>query len=331
LTSGPVSAILPSKRRSRTSRDAGKGANMLKRTRRDGKPVRDLPAFTKIMPYLMPDKMGSIIFYQEDFDVTETLAYIKDFNHRHARDNGALLTLFEVVMLSTVRTVALRPRLNRFVAGKHYYQRKRLIMSFVAKKELSDEGKEVNIKMEFDPRDTLSSAAVKVRDAIKKGISEDGHENEKVVDSVMKLPSFLLVFINWAYNWLDARNLLPYSVTESDPMWSTVFLANVGSFGLNPPFHHLFERGTCPIFIAVGKVRSENRLAANPDGSPRVEERKMLRVNYSFDDRIADGIYMGSSIELLKGFVEDPSALSRPPELSAALVAELDLETQAGD
>lgn len=298
---------------------------MLKTRRKDGRRIRGLPAFTGIMPYLMPDKMGSVIFYQEDYDVTDCLGFVKDWNRRNSRTEGALLTLFEVVMVAAARAVALRPRINRFIANRRYYQRNQILLSFVAKKELSDDGKEVNVKVPFDPEETLSSAARKVRDYIKKAISEDGLENERVVDSVMRLPSFLLKIINFAYNWLDDHNLLPYSVTESDPMWSTIFLANVGSFGLNPPFHHLFERGTCPIFMAVGKVRDENRLSATPDGSPRVETRKILRVNYSFDDRIADGIYMGRSLELVRKFVEDPAALDRPPEIAPEILAELAL------
>ena len=298
---------------------------MLKKHRKDGTLLRGLPAFTRIMPYLMPDKAGSVIFYQEDFDVTDCLAYIKEWNHRNARKEGALLTLFEVVMCAAARAVSLRPRINRFIANRRYYQRNQIILSFVAKKELSDDGKEVNVKVPFEPDETLASVARKVRDYIKKGISEDGHENEKVVDAMMHLPSFLLKFINFAYNWLDDHNFLPYSVTESDPMWSTIFLANVGSFGLDAPFHHLFERGTCPIFMAVARVRDENRITSAPDGAPRVEERKILRVNYSFDDRIADGIYMGRSMELVRRFVEDPAQLDLPAELPPETLAELAL------
>jgi hypothetical protein len=299
---------------------------LLKSKRKDGSLVRGLPAFTKIMPYLMPDKTGSIIFYQEDYDVTDSLGYIKEWNHRNARETGALITLFEVVMLAAARAVSMRPRINRFIAGKRYYQRNQIILSFVAKKELSDDGKEVNVKMPFAVDETLATAAKRVRDYIKKGISEDGHDNEKIVDTVMKLPiSPLVTFLNFAYNWLDAHNLLPYALTESDPMWSSIFLANVGSFGLNPPFHHLFERGTCPIFMAVGKARSENRIAAAPDGNPRVEERKVLRVNFSFDDRIADGIYMGKALELVRKFIESPVLLDVPVALSPETLAELAL------
>lgn len=302
---------------------------MLKTKRKDGTLVRGLPAFTRIMPYLMPDKMGSIIFYQEDYDVTESLAYIKEWNRRNSRSIGALLTLFEVVMCAAARAVSMRPRVNRFIAGRRYYQRNQLLLSFVAKKELSDNGKEVNVKVPFEPDETLTTAAAKVRDFIKKGISEDGHDNEKVVDTVMKFPAFFLRYFNSAYNWLDNHNLLPYSVTESDPMWSSIFLANVGSFGLNPPFHHLFERGTCPIFMAVGKVRDENRVGTAPDGNPRVEARKILRINFSFDDRIADGIYMGKTLELVRKFIEFPHLLSEPEALSPEILTELKLKAAA--
>jgi hypothetical protein len=291
--------------------------------------VKEIPAFTKLMPYLMPNKTGSIIFYQEDYDVTDAVVYIKDYNRHLVKEEKTILTLFEVVMCAAARAISLRPRLNRFIAGKRYYQRNQILLSFVAKKEISDEGKEVNIKMAFDPRETLTTLAKRAHAEIKDGVYGEGQDNEKIVDAVVGMPSFILSFMNFAYNWLDNHNLLPYSVTESDPMWSTIFLANVGSFGLNPPFHHLFERGTCPIFMAVGKVRSENRVVAASDGSPLVEERKFLRVNYTFDDRIADGVYMGKALELVRRFVEDPSLLAIPEELSPGILAELALRPSA--
>ena len=298
---------------------------MLKNKRRDGSAIKDLPAFTKIMPYLMPTRSESIIFFQEDYDVTEALTYIKEFNKKNLREIGAILTLFEVVLCAAARAISMRPQINRFVSGKRYYQRNQILLSFVAKKVLSDEGKEVNIKVPFSVDETLATAAKKVGEYIKKGISEDGHENEKIVDAAMKLPAFLVNFFNSAYNWLDSHNFLPYSLTESDPMWSTVFLANVGSFGLNPPFHHLFERGNCPIFMAVGKVRSENRLIAASDGSPKLEEHKMLRINFSFDDRTSDGIYMGKALDLVRRFIENPAPLAVPERLPAETLAELRL------
>lgn len=322
---GPFAVDLAVRTGNNGGNSTARGHSLLKPRRRDGTYIKDLPAFTKLMPWLMPTKAGSLIFFQADYDVTETLAYVKEWNRAHARGEGALLTLFEVVLLASARAVAMRPRVNRFIAGKRYYQRNQVLLTFVAKKELTDDGQETNIKVPFALDETLATTARKIRDYVRKGISEVGNDNEKIVEAAVRFPHFVLSFINWAWNWLDAHNFLPYSLTESDPMWSSIFLANVGSFGLDAPFHHLFERGNCPIFMAVGKVREENRIAKDGEGRPIVDTRKILRVNYSFDDRIADGIYMGHCLELVRRFVEDPALLESPEVLAPETVAELAL------
>ena len=115
--------------------------------------------------------------------------------------------------------------------------------------------------------------------------------------------------------------MMPSDMIESDPCFCSVFLANVGSFGLDTPFHHLYERGNCPIFIAMGKVRAQNRLEA--DGS--VSERKMLLLRYSFDDRVADGVYMAKALNFIKGFVERVQELETVPEIDPKILAELNL------
>jgi hypothetical protein len=281
---------------------------MLKKSRFDATLVRDIPAFTRLMPYLMPDKKGSIIYFQQDLDVTATLPFIKSFNRSLIKE-GSVLTLFEVVLLAAARGIALRPRLNRFISGYRYWQRNQILVNFVAKKELTDEGAEVNVKIPFSPDETLRSVAFKVRSYVKDALSEGGLENEKVVSNLMLLPHGLLKFVIKAMDWLDQHNLMLPSLLKSDPMWASVFLANVGSFGLDAPFHHLFERGNCPIFMAVGKVTTVD----GKDGEGRPCERKILRINYSFDDRIADGVYMGKALDLVRSFVEHPELLVEAP------------------
>ena len=104
-----------------------------------------------------------------------------------------------------------------------------------------------------------------------------------------------------------------------DPCFCSIFLTNVGSFGLDSPFHHLYERGNCPIFLSVGKVTAKNRLEV--DGS--VSERKALCLRYSFDDRIADGTYMGKTLELMRRLIEEPEPLAERPEIDPAHIAQL--------
>ena len=294
---------------------------MLKKTRFDGSLVENLPAFTTLMPFLMPDKKGSVIYFQQDLDVTETTAYIHQLNRRLVKE-GEILTLFGVVLCASARALALRPKLNRFISGRRYYQRNEILLNFVAKKEITDDGKEVNVKIPFYPDDTLVSVAKKVRRVVKDALSEGGVENEKVVDTLAKLPHFLLRILISGMSWLDQHNLMLRSLIETDPMWSSVFLANVGSFGLDAPFHHLFERGNCPIFMAVGPMRVVREL----DAEGRLVERKKLMIRYSFDDRIADGVYMGKALDLVRDFVEHPQKLEAVPTLDPAILAELKLK-----
>jgi pyruvate/2-oxoglutarate dehydrogenase complex dihydrolipoamide acyltransferase (E2) component len=277
---------------------------MIKKTRFDGKLIKDLPPFNRFMPYLMKDKAGSVIYYEQDLDVTKALADIKEINRELIKER-TLITLFGVVVAAAARTLSQRPKLNRFISGYRYWQRNDIQITFVAKKEITDDGKEVNVKITFAPDETLASAAKKIHTEVKKAVSEDGAENEKVVDTIMKLPSFMVKILVKAMNFLDQHNLMARSLIESDPMWCSVFMTNVGSFGLDAPFHHLFERGNCPVFVSVGKVREEFKM--NEKGE--VEKKSMLRLRYTFDDRIADGVYMGRALDLMRSYIENPSLL----------------------
>jgi 2-oxoacid dehydrogenases acyltransferase (catalytic domain) len=237
------------------------------------------------------------------------------------------VTLFEVVICAAVRAIALRPRVNRFISGKRFYQRNQIVFNFVAKKELSDEGEEVNVKIPFEPAETLLTVARRVNSYVRKAISDEGMANDRVVKVLARLPHSVKSFVAWGLEWLDRHNLMPSGMIESDPCFCSVFLANVGSFGLDTPFHHLYERGNCPIFMAMGRVKVQNRIEA--DGS--VSERKLLRLRYSFDDRVTDGVYMGKTLNLIRSFIEDPSPLETAPELDPALLAELHLRPAADE
>jgi len=71
----------------------------------------------------------------------------------------------------------------------------------------------------------------------------------------------------------------------------------------------------------MGKVREERLL----DEEFRPVTRKMLRLRYTFDDRVADGVYMGRALDLVQRFVEHADELLEPPILSRELLAELRL------
>ena len=282
----------------------GIGLTMIKKTRFDGTLIKNVPPFTRFLPYLMKDRSSSVIYYEQDLDVTNALACIKKLNKELIKDK-VLISLFGVIIIAAVRTLSQRPDLNRFISGYRYWQRKKIQIAFIAKKEITDDGKEVTVKITFNPDETLETAAKKIYTEVKKAVSEEGDDTEKIIEFIMKLPSILIKLIVKAMTFLDHQNLMIQSLIEADPMWCSAFFTNVGSFGLDAPFHHLYDRGNCPIFAAVGKVREEFKL--NEKGE--VEKKLMVRMRFTFDDRISDGVYMAKSLELMQNYVENPELL----------------------
>jgi len=266
----------------------------------------------------MPKRSDAVIYFEHEFDVTKTLEFI--FKKRKEIE-GLKISLFYVILYAVLRTVILRPKLNRFVSGYRYYQRNRISFNFVAKREMTDDGEEINVTQSFSPRLTLEEFCKKIDthiSSLKKGATTD---TEKLNSFVAAMPRFIIKFVVWVIKFLDYHNALPKSAINSLPFYSTVFFTNVGSIGVDAPFHHNFDIGNCGFFCAIGKVKKTNIL--NKDGT--IETRDKLKITFTYDDRITDGIYCARGLELVRDFVENPEKLEIPAELTENLLKELGL------
>jgi hypothetical protein len=292
---------------------------MLKKTRPDGTYLKDIPYFTRLVPYLMGTRVDSTIFFEQELDVTHAMEYVRTHSDPVT---GRRLSFFHVFLCAGVRTLAMRPKLNRFISGYHYYQRNQISFNFVAKKQLSDEGQEINVTIPFSPDETLSTLPSKVLARVSKGKSDAGTESDDMNALLARLPRWMIRVVIWALRALDYHNLLPGSFISTMPFWVSIFFTNVGSVGIDAPFHHNFNIGTCGLFIALGRIRTET-VALSGGGT---EERRRVRVTFTYDDRIADGIYCGRAIDLFRDLVENPEKLEQPPQLTADQRAELRLK-----
>lgn len=294
---------------------------MLIKNRPDGTYIKGLHHFTRLIPYLMPGRTESTIYFEQEFDVTETLTYLNKVNSS-LQSNEEKQTFFQIFLCGLVRTMALRPDLNRFISGYNFYQRNQILFNFVAKKELTDEGEEINITIPFSPFETLSSIKEKVQNYIKRGKNDEGSDSDDANRLLMKMPRGLIKLFFRLYNFLDYHNILPASLIKADPMYVSTFITNVGSLGIDAPFHHNFERGTCGIFIALGKIKKFRFIDEN--GSLR--ERDVVKVTFTYDDRIKDGIYCARAIDLFKEMVENPETLEMPPKIEEVNLQRLKLK-----
>ena len=269
------------------------------------------------MPYLLPTRSEACIYFEQVFDVTKTLEYT---NEKKSAD-GPKISMFYLFLYAVTRVIAQRPYMNRFVSGRRYYQRNRISYNFIAKRQMADDGEEVNVTMSFSPLLSLEEFCTKIHDhimSIKKG---SGTGSEKINATVTRLPRALIRFAVWGLKFLDYHNALPRSVINSLPFFSTVFFTNVGSVGIDAPFHHNFEIGNCGIFCAIGKIQKVHSVTA--DGT--VETRDKVKITFTYDDRITDGIYCARSIDMVRDLVENPEKLEIPLELTEEQLNNLQL------
>ncbi len=252
-----------------------------------------------LMPHLMPTRNESVVYFDQRLDVTETLVW--------AEERG--VKLFTIVLAGIVRALGQRPRMNRFIVGRRTYQREAVEVSFAVKKEFSDGGKLTTVKVTFAADDTLSKVEARVREAIAEGKGDEATASEKEMSIVTKMPRSLLRLSMWAQRALDYFNLLPAAMIRNDPLYASIFVANLGSVGLDAAYHHLYEYGTVPLFAVLG--RTHRAPVVNDDDQLVV--RTVAEMRYSFDERIADGFYAARTLELFKDYVENPARLEDPP------------------
>ena len=257
----------------------------------DGDLVRDVPPTRAIMPYIVPQRAQAQVLFEQELDVTRLLA---DLSRRNEA-GGPKVTLFQAYVHAAVRTLAERPRLNRFTAGPHLYQRKKIEIGFSAKKAMNDDAPMVVVKRAFSPGGTFEEHLAELRCGLREGKSEELSSSDKEMRLFLKFPPPAVYGFVKLAGWLDAHNLLPKAVIGHDPLYASLFVANLGSVGLEAVYHHHYEWGNCPIFAALGRVREETRGG---------ERRKDVTVRYNFDERIEDGLYCARALDHLRGIIE---------------------------
>lgn len=267
--------------------------------RPDGKLAQGIPATRRIMPYLMRGRNESLVYFEQRLDLGKTLPFLERWNAAHERR----ITVFHLLVHALVQMFAARPRVNRFVSGGRLYERDGIWVSFSAKKALNDDSPIIVIKRRFEPAGELEQTVARILGDVDEGRGPARSTVDKELGIILAVPGPMVRFLMWLARSLDAWNLFPGAMIRSDPMYASVFVANLGSVRLEAPYHHLYEWGNCPVFAAIGAVKKVPVVSA--DGTS-VEVRTVCDVHYSFDERIEDGLYCATSLELIKRLVEDP-------------------------
>src|SRR6185436_8851011 len=102
--------------------------------RPDGDLVRGESNVRRFVPYLMRGRNESAVYHEQICDLTRTRPWLRAFNHAHEQP----ATLFHLFLYAFARVLHARPGVNRFVSGGRIYQRRKVELSFAAKKRMEE-------------------------------------------------------------------------------------------------------------------------------------------------------------------------------------------------
>lgn len=247
-----------------------------------------------ILPYIMPHRTEAEVSSFEHFDVTNLVDYIDA-----KRAKGSELKLFHCICYAVAKTIYHRPLLNRFIAGKYYWQRNDISLSFNVKQKFKDDAQESLMFLYAKPEMTLDD----VSKLILGDVNQVRHQGSNDIDGTMKfvgkLPRFIITFLVWVLKRLDFHGHMIEALSKGDPNFSTVLLSNLGSIGAGAPYHHLNNYGTTSIMITIGTLDIN-------------EKKATLDMTFNLDERIADGFYFAKSLRYIKYLFEHPEEMEKP-------------------
>ena len=241
-----------------------------------------------VSPYIMVTRNTSSNFFRDTVEITEIEKYIREKRREGLKNFG----IMHVIIAAYVRAVSQRPAVNRFIAGQKIYARDEYIeMSLVVKKEMSADSPDTCIKPEQN-----------------KATAELNNNFDNTAKLFSFIPGVLLKFAVWLLKLLDYFDLLPRKLTMASPFHASFFITSMGSLGIPPIYHHLYDFGNIPVFLAFGSKYRKHEV--NADGT--VSERKYVDITAVTDERICDGFYYASAFKLMRTYLKNPSILDEP-------------------
>ncbi len=283
--------------------------NTKKRKRRfgdrsDGRLLRSLNPMQKLMPYIMAQRSDACNSFRGEIELSAIEKYV-----REKREAGlANFTTMHVLLAAYTRLVSQRPGLNRYISGQKIYARDHFEVMLCIKKEMKLNSPDSVISMDYP----LASTAEQVY-AITEALVADAKNETTSFDSLAKLldyiPGIVKAFAIGLLRLMDYFGLLPRSLMRLSPFHGSLFITSMASLGLPPIYHHIYNFGNVPVFLAFGVP--EWKSIARADGS--TENRRMLNYTLVMDERICDGYYYASAFRMLNVLLRNPWQLDKPP------------------
>lgn len=271
--------------------------------RNDGKKLKKIDPILRMTSYIMPKRYDAMVNYKGLVRCEKIDKFIKE----KLETENIRFSYMDVVLAGIVRMYANRPKLNRFVMNGNLFARKGIFISFCVKKQLTDDGAETTVKLEFDGTESIYDVKKKIDEAVFENKKQEEKNNtDKFVGLLLKIPNFILNFVMGCIRFGDRHGMIPKKILNLSPFHSSCFVTNMKSISCDYVYHHLYDFGTTGLFVAMGKEHLE------PVVDPLTDEivvGKVMKLGVVIDERLCDGLYNSRSIKTGLRFIQDPYLL----------------------
>lgn len=276
-----------------------------KKFKKEGRRVRGIPPISGVSPYIMVERNDAQNFIRDTLRTDRIDKYIKE----KQRQGMTHFSIMHYLMASYIRAVSQRPAINRFIRGQKVYTRDHIEICLTIKKEMTLEAPDTVIKAFFTPDATAEDVYYELNRIVEEYRNDPGGSFDNAAKIVNYIPGVFKKFVIWFLKLLDYFGGLPRSLTKLSPFHGSFFITSMGSLGIPPIYHHLYNFGNVPIFLSFGAKYRQNKI--NDEGN--VERHSYVDFTVVMDERICDGFYFASALKLMKGIAKNPWILDEVP------------------
>lgn len=274
--------------------------------RADGKKLKKIDPIQKIMPHIMSERHDS-----QNIAKYEVRCEAFDEFIKKERENNNKFNYMHLVIAGLVRTIAQKPRLNRFVMNGRIFRRTGgIYISFVVKRKLSANAADSTVKVCFTGHEDIYEIKDKIDEAIRSvNTKDEGNGTDKLATLLTIVPNTLIKFIVWILKKMDKHGLLPGSILKLSPFHTSCFVTNLKSIKGEYIYHHLYDFGTTSLFVSMGK----EKIVPVVDDD-KICPGKVMTLGVVTDERFCDGFYYISALKMLKDYYQNPILLTEKLE-----------------
>ena len=266
--------------------------------RPDGDLVTSIHPYRRMLPFLMPGRNESVVYYEDLARIDDLL----DYCERATAAFGFEVDITHCLVAAASQGLHEVPRMNQFVVGQRLYKRNHVSVTFsIKRKRMDAKAKLGAAKMFFEKGESFEQICRRINDKIHEERSGEETHSDKDVAMWSALPRPVMAGMIKAVKWGDWLNVIPAGFIEHDGFYTSMFIANLGSLGMNAGYHHLYEYGNCPLFMMTGVIE-ERPLSVDGDVKPV----RVLPIHWTYDERIDDGLTSFEGIKRVRNCLELP-------------------------